>query len=87
MSGAKGTLIVATEKGEIELDVVVHREDGMYWAEVPSHPGLFASGKSIDELVDAVGEAWVLYNHDESAAETAPAPAAEAQSMQILVTS
>jgi predicted RNase H-like HicB family nuclease len=89
MSGAKGTLIVATEKGEIELNVVVHREDDTYWAEVPSHPGLFASGESMDELVEAVGEAWVLYNHDESAAGAgaAPRPAAKTQSMQILVTS
>jgi predicted RNase H-like HicB family nuclease len=33
----------------------------MYWAEVPSYPGLFASGKTIDELVEALGEAWLLY--------------------------
>ena len=85
MSGAEGALIVATEKVEIELDVVVHREDGMYWAEVPSHPGLFASGASIDELVEAIGEAWVLYSHDESTTEARPAPSAAAQSMQILV--
>jgi predicted RNase H-like HicB family nuclease len=85
MSGAEGTLIVATEKAEIELDVVVHREDGMYWAEVPSHPGLFASGESMDELVEAIGEAWVLYSHDDSTSEAAPTPTATTQSMQILV--
>jgi predicted RNase H-like HicB family nuclease len=84
MSHAEGTLIVATEKAEIELDVVVHREDDMYWAEVPSHPGLFASGESMDELVEAIGEAWVLYNHDDGAA-AAPTPTAATQSMKVLV--
>jgi predicted RNase H-like HicB family nuclease len=85
MSSSERVLIVATEKVKIELDVVVHQEDGMYWAEVPSHPGLFASGESMDELVEAIGEAWVLYNHDDNAAETAPTPTAATQSMQILV--
>ena len=32
---------------QIELRANVRREDGMYWAEVPSHPGLFASGETI----------------------------------------
>ena len=50
---------------QIELKVLVHEEDGMYWAEVPSHPGLFASGETIDELVEALGEAWSLYTSDE----------------------
>jgi predicted RNase H-like HicB family nuclease len=49
---------------QIELKVLVHKEDGMYWAEVPSYPGLFASGETIDELVEALGEAWLLYTHD-----------------------
>jgi predicted RNase H-like HicB family nuclease len=46
---------------QIELDVNVHEEGGMYWAEVPSHPGLFASGETMDELLAALGEAWSLY--------------------------
>jgi predicted RNase H-like HicB family nuclease len=50
---------------QIELKALIHEEDGMYWAEVPSHPGLFASGETIDELVEALGEAWLLYSHDE----------------------
>jgi predicted RNase H-like HicB family nuclease len=85
MSGAEGALIVAIEKAEIELDVVVHREDDMYWAEVPSHPGLFASGESMDELVEAIGEAWVLYGQDDSTTEAAPTPTAATQSMKVLV--
>ncbi len=48
----------------VELQVTVHEEDGMYWAEVPNHPGLFASGETMDELLEALGEAWSLYNSD-----------------------
>ena len=40
----------------------------MYWAEVPSHPGLFASGETLDELTEALVEAWVLYATDSLAA-------------------
>jgi predicted RNase H-like HicB family nuclease len=36
----------------------IHQEDGMYWAEVADHPGLFASGETMDELIEALG-AWV----------------------------
>jgi predicted RNase H-like HicB family nuclease len=54
---------------QIELKALVHEEDGMYWAEVPSHPGLFASGETIDELIEALGEAWLLYTSDESLTE------------------
>jgi len=46
------------------LQVQVHREEGMYWAEVPSHPGLFASGGTLDELQEAIVEAWFLYTRD-----------------------
>jgi hypothetical protein len=35
----------------------------MYWADVPAHPGLFASGPSLDELAEAMVEAWTLYSH------------------------
>lgn len=50
---------------QIELIAQVRQEDGMYWAEVPSHPGLFASGETMDELIEALGEAWALYTSDE----------------------
>lgn len=83
MSGKERALIVTSEQVEIELDVVVHREDDMYWAEVPSHPGLFASGETMDELIEALAEAWVLYNHDETQAEKVPTAAT--QSIRILV--
>lgn len=53
----------------IEPKVLLHTEDDMYWAEAPRYPGLFASGETLDELADAVGEAWELYSQDENAGE------------------
>jgi predicted RNase H-like HicB family nuclease len=50
-------------KQQIEIHALVHEEDGSFWAEVPSCPGLFASGETLDELVEALREAWSLY-HD-----------------------
>jgi predicted RNase H-like HicB family nuclease len=50
-------------KQQIEIQALVHEEDGSFWAEVPSCPGLFASGETLDELVEALCEAWSLY-HD-----------------------
>lgn len=68
---------------QIELSVQVHQEDGMYWAEVPTHPGLFASGETMDELLEAVGEAWHLYTHDDEGAQPVTPPAT--QLLQVLV--
>jgi predicted RNase H-like HicB family nuclease len=50
-----------------EPKVLVHTENDMYWAETPTHPGLFASGETLSELADAVDEAWALYSQDENA--------------------
>jgi predicted RNase H-like HicB family nuclease len=69
---------------QVELAVDVHEEDGMYWAEVPSYPGLFASGETMDELIEALGEAWSLYTSDrEAVPQQAAHPAA--RSLKILV--
>jgi predicted RNase H-like HicB family nuclease len=69
---------------QIELVAHVRREDGMYWADVPSHPGLFASGETIDELIESLGEAWALYtSDDDSAPQAAVTPAT--QSLHVLV--
>jgi predicted RNase H-like HicB family nuclease len=54
----------AVAQEEVEINAHVRHEDGMYWAEVPSHPGLFASGATLDELTEALLEAWCLYTHD-----------------------
>lgn len=69
---------------QMELAVRVHSEDGMYWAEVPSHPGLFASGETMDELIVALGEAWALYSSDD-AADVPLVMQASAHSLKILV--
>jgi predicted RNase H-like HicB family nuclease len=37
--------------------VLVHREDGALWAEVPEVPGCFASGDTQEELHEALTEA------------------------------
>lgn len=50
---------------QIEIRALVHEEDGSFWAEVPGCPGLFASGFTLDELVEGLREAWVLYHDDE----------------------
>jgi predicted RNase H-like HicB family nuclease len=71
------------ETKQVELTVAVHEEDGMYWAEVPSHPGLFASGETMDELIEALGEAWIMYTHDENPSRPAVHPAT--QSLNVLV--
>jgi predicted RNase H-like HicB family nuclease len=73
-----------TLKQTIELVAQVHQEDGMYWAHVPSHPGLFASGETMDELIESLGEAWALYTSDDSAAPQAAVMPAT-QSLHVLV--
>jgi predicted RNase H-like HicB family nuclease len=50
-------------KRQTEIQALVHEEDGSFWAEVPSCPGLLASGETLDELAEALQEAWLLY-HD-----------------------
>jgi predicted RNase H-like HicB family nuclease len=39
---------------------VHHEDDGSYWAEVRELPGCFASGQTLDELREALGEAISL---------------------------
>jgi predicted RNase H-like HicB family nuclease len=56
--------------GQIEIQALVHEEDGSYWAEVPTCPGLFASGDTLDELVEALRETWVIYHDGEPVGES-----------------
>jgi predicted RNase H-like HicB family nuclease len=46
---------------ERSLQVEVHYEGGMYWAQVKEWPGCFASGENLDELTEALEEAIGLY--------------------------
>lgn len=48
----------------MELKVTVEREGPGYWARVVELPGCFASGRSLDELREALGEAIGLYLWD-----------------------
>jgi predicted RNase H-like HicB family nuclease len=52
----------------MELTAVIRREDDGYWAEVKELPGCFASGRSLDELREALAEAVELYLDDDPAA-------------------
>jgi len=45
----------------MELHAAIHEDDdGMYWAEVKELPGCFASGRSLDELKEALFEAIAM---------------------------
>lgn len=48
----------------IRLNVLVHEEDGAYWAEVEELPGCFASGHDLKELKEALLEAIQLWLPD-----------------------
>ena len=48
----------------MELTVVVHREPDGFWSEVEELPGCFASGRTLDELGEALAEAVGLYLWD-----------------------
>jgi predicted RNase H-like HicB family nuclease len=41
----------------VELTVVVREEGESYWSEVKELPGCFASGGTLTELAEALGEA------------------------------
>lgn len=47
--------------GSIDYRVLVHHEDGAFWAEVDELPGCFASGETMDELWEALTEAIGMY--------------------------
>ncbi len=44
--------------------VIVHEEDGGYWAEVPALPGCYTEADTLDELKANVREAIDLYLED-----------------------
>jgi predicted RNase H-like HicB family nuclease len=64
----------------MELTVVVHQERGSFWSEVSELPGCFASGRTLDELAEALAEAVGLYLWDLPAElQGAPTGAGEAR--------
>lgn len=38
------------------LTAQIHQEDGSYWADVPELPGVFATGETLDELIESLRE-------------------------------
>jgi predicted RNase H-like HicB family nuclease len=51
----------------VDLTVEVREEGSLFWAHVVELPGCFASGQTLDELHEALGEAIGLYLRDRPA--------------------
>jgi predicted RNase H-like HicB family nuclease len=51
----------------MRLKVFIHHDGAEYWSEIAELPGCFASGRTLNELHDALGEAVGLYIWDEPA--------------------
>jgi predicted RNase H-like HicB family nuclease len=49
----------------MELMARIHIEEGSCWAEVPVLPGCFASGDTLNELVESLREGVALHLADE----------------------
>ena len=56
----------------MRFKVLIHHDGPAYWSEIAELPGCFASGRTLSELRDALGEAVGLYLWDEPA-EVTPA--------------
>lgn len=41
----------------MNFDVILHKEDNGYWAEVPALKGCYTQGDTIDEIKDNIKEA------------------------------
>lgn len=41
----------------MKFDVILHKEDSGYWAEVPALKGCYTQGDSIEEVKDNIKEA------------------------------
>lgn len=72
---------------EREFRVLVRQEDDSYWGEVAGLPGCFASGRTLDELREAVVEAITLYAESGVAEPTRLPPQATGRvdEMRVLV--
>ncbi len=51
----------------MEVTIAVHRGREGFWSEVSELPGCFATGRTLEELTEAVGEAVGLYLWDDAA--------------------
>jgi predicted RNase H-like HicB family nuclease len=48
----------------MRLTVVIHQDGAEYWSEISELPGCFASGRTLSELAEVLGEAVGLYLWD-----------------------
>lgn len=58
----------------MEITANIHLEDGAYWADVPALPGCFASGESLDELMESLKEGICLYLDEADTEDRSKAP-------------
>jgi predicted RNase H-like HicB family nuclease len=54
----------------MRFKVFIHHDGTEYWSEIAELPGCFASGRTLSELREAIGEAVGLYLWDEPAEVT-----------------
>lgn len=45
----------------MKFDVILHKEDNGYWAEVPALKGCYTQGDTIDEIKDNIKEAVMAW--------------------------
>ena len=48
----------------MRLQIFIHQDGPEYWSEIAELPGCFASGRTLSELREALGEAVGLYLWD-----------------------
>jgi len=56
----------------MNIDVVLHKEENGYWAEVPALKGCFSHGETIEEITENIKEAieaWFSVDIPESDGE------------------
>ena len=49
----------------MNIDIVIHKEENGYWAEVPALKGCFSQGETMEEITENIKEAinaWFSYN-------------------------
>ena len=68
----------------MELTLVVRQEGAEYWSEIEQLPGCFASGRTLEELGEALDEAIALYLDGEPGEFSRGALRVGAQSASVL---
>jgi predicted RNase H-like HicB family nuclease len=67
----------------MDLTADVHYEEGAYWAHVRELPGCFASGHTLDELMEVLEEAIELYLASDADTAEASAPTRHASRLSL----